>query len=868
MKHIFLFILVLLTGYRTFAQSTPNDPTEVCEDFSTTSFIRTNPSQPIPSVDIPKPYRVNTFDWTQSTFPFRYGNTVSTYQTPGTKLNPFWSTDYALAKLFAHGPYSDFYPEDGWELVGRNFGYLMRPGQMSFPVTAPDLICPNGDTKFSYFILYNRYTAKLRVFATIPHGYSNNADSVLVTLKFEDPGSMSALLSPSASLGQPLDQKSAITQITAKCFAPGSEDDFIFADFIMGYDPCTCHYPSNLNITFETFSSGRITLTGAGYGVIKSLLEGYDDGNFINKYYQANLNSGEPGSFIASQVGEMYARYMEEAQSKNDFTAAAAFKVLSVASDVGAELAGAYLTGGSTLVTKAALSATVPNEGRHTVSSETNEKAEGMTVEKALGISSKLFEYFSGSLESDKTTEMLPQVLEMEMKLQGTVSHHSDIDHMTISLANPGSLGSEDKAECGTYALPGDPVPSLRPTYNETLGIFSLKNTPKIDLTYNYKVVPNPFTLEDYIGYDVELMMKLTNNLEYFLNPAAGIDLDRTKVRAALVYRPRAWETVQSISNWEGLDPVAPEPSVGANGFITPFVDPSCLNSFTPYIRSQYGTEVLLSPSGNFSVDQVMSGEIFVRFLITYEFKVPGRNGKKKTSYQVITFPVEINEIPVIRNQYVNIAWNGHNPAEYVGFLKPYPSSLNISTTYFTENQTLYAYGPITLSGDLSTAPGVHVNIISSEQINLLPEANLSPDISYYIDNASPSCTYQDLHISDISRRSSFCSDVNLYKANQCVGCNKTVHGNGIHKADAVLVDVTIVNNPSSIQYPISLLYTDSQRSSPLVSLSSSLGRTIPISITGSDGSYQIRHQATAPGVYTLTVTTSQGVQRKRVVLQ
>jgi len=73
--------------------------------------------------------------------------------------NPFWqasSNNYAFEQ-FALYAGSDFYPEDGWELIKSDFGYL-----------ADETTLRNSRSSLSYFCLYNKYTGVMRFFVAFP----------------------------------------------------------------------------------------------------------------------------------------------------------------------------------------------------------------------------------------------------------------------------------------------------------------------------------------------------------------------------------------------------------------------------------------------------------------------------------------------------------------------------------------------------------------------------------------------------------------------------------------------------------------------------------------------------------------------------
>ena len=126
-----------------------------CDCHPNGPFINTAPVA-IPNPYISTSYQTNTWDWTQAhlnaTNNNDYSGQSNTLSPPGLQ-SPFWQEGTAgyLAAI-AGDANSDFYPADGWELIKRDFG------------TKYDGTSDNGyGSPAPYFILYNKYSGKLRV---------------------------------------------------------------------------------------------------------------------------------------------------------------------------------------------------------------------------------------------------------------------------------------------------------------------------------------------------------------------------------------------------------------------------------------------------------------------------------------------------------------------------------------------------------------------------------------------------------------------------------------------------------------------------------------------------------------------------------
>jgi hypothetical protein len=182
----------------------------------------------------------NTFDWRNESFPapFYKGSNPD-----GEIRSPFYEANNgAISELwnyFAYEDAQDMLPEDGWELVADGL------------TQAPASTLPNTQN-IAYFVLYNKFTATLRVFGA--HYDIGANDYMVVYLSFINTSgnNMTGLLYPTQQIAQPLDQKS-ISKVHSNAKIGGNNSLFFFyADFPMGYDPCTCIFDKgNLKVEFE-----------------------------------------------------------------------------------------------------------------------------------------------------------------------------------------------------------------------------------------------------------------------------------------------------------------------------------------------------------------------------------------------------------------------------------------------------------------------------------------------------------------------------------------------------------------------------------------------------------------------------------------
>jgi hypothetical protein len=125
---------------------------------------------------------INTFNWTAETYDSFYitkyavGSTVP----PTSLVLPMWAPNPSVSRNANLDHYQqiiaatdkDFWPEDGWELLVKDFG---EPGGVSQATDNP------------FYALYNKYTGKLRVFyLATEKPVDKKANSASILIKFSD----------------------------------------------------------------------------------------------------------------------------------------------------------------------------------------------------------------------------------------------------------------------------------------------------------------------------------------------------------------------------------------------------------------------------------------------------------------------------------------------------------------------------------------------------------------------------------------------------------------------------------------------------------------------------------------------------------
>lgn len=217
--------------------------------------ISTNPINPI---NTHSPSELNYFDWTANNYALNWirNNFTTTIPSPFYQLNNPITNNLLDSK--------DMLYQDGWELITKDNGYADNGTASLVPVTNPHLV------------LYNKYTGTMRIFFIIGDRKSDyNSISVKVNF-FASTGSNSfapSLLNLSSGEVTPLMAPFSTTppKFTSVNTYYNSADLWVYADFPMSYDPCTCLYDSKLIITPYLSVNFTIDATGTTTGKIVDL---------------------------------------------------------------------------------------------------------------------------------------------------------------------------------------------------------------------------------------------------------------------------------------------------------------------------------------------------------------------------------------------------------------------------------------------------------------------------------------------------------------------------------------------------------------------------------------------------------------------
>jgi hypothetical protein len=257
---LILFLLILSKG---IAQSI-NFPEEGCP----ITIIKTDPNNYTNPND---PNQERKWNWMEEPNYTYYRKDFGTLGIATILVNPFYDQSPTLNTIdFVNQDYKDFQPADGWELLYKKFG---SPAQgISYP----------------FFILYNRYSGKIRIFVNIVNSSEFTFNNCEIALSFDknftdekNELTQSAVLN---NLGEhafsPIEMQRNSTHYSYnQALDNGNQNGYqwMTADFNTLFDPCTCGLVSNF--IFRVRLKNHVKINGTIFGNYSTLLDSDNPAN-------------------------------------------------------------------------------------------------------------------------------------------------------------------------------------------------------------------------------------------------------------------------------------------------------------------------------------------------------------------------------------------------------------------------------------------------------------------------------------------------------------------------------------------------------------------------------------------------------------
>lgn len=615
------------------------------DDFK--DFISTDPNH---AVNPKRPLLKNTFDWRKRLWQVYHDeDQVGIFEQndkPVNIANPFYSENEVLAMInfmylaswkSGKPEYLDFHPEDGWELLYKHNG-----------ITIDGQTDPLFYRVGPLFMLYNRYTAKVRILAALTTGQPRY---FLTTIEFRSIAnlSISGLFGKYSGTMNALDRASTTAKVS-QLSAGVRRYNFFISEFNLNYDPCICQTKTELEVSF-----GKVDLATLN-GQSKLLGDSRNDSrnapiygrDFLIGFQEYNSAVGN-GLVNYRNVASLLRQY----ETSNPSLANQNFR-LAVENALSQKGRGL-----ENLLAKPASKLPVNALTGTEIKTDTSE----WTLRKSFGTLGKNAQQISIMLKPSQPIISSISFTEDKFSLfaQMRVLDAGGNEFIVV----PGSVSSNTTHE------------RFYPLYNEALGVFALLETPQVkyyskvnsevEVVVRARVAPK---------IEVDRLFQLDkNSIKYYFNPAAEVNLAKTKIYAALIINSNNC-SAQNFTRY--LNPISD------TTFMTDFYPIAVLTQIAGYILGRPHLSCVPNSAA-------------LRFQIFYEFK-PNRYGKVIKHYEVLNFAADlVNTDAKLRTSL---------PPQLPKNITIYglsSSTLRTSSGNFnmTESLTLKALNNITISGGL-----------------------------------------------------------------------------------------------------------------------------------------------------------------------
>ncbi len=840
MKKIFLMLVLSVISKLAISQCIP------CNRGS-----KTDPTNPVPGQDLcnnipTPPYATNEFDWMQlNNSPFHLN-----YNKPVTFANPLENPFYNSNTMghIAIGTRSDFRPDQGWELIKKDLGYL-HDGSVITLDPKPII----------YIVLYNRFSGKLRILADAPNEAGGNLiQDVNVYLEFAlfDPSAPSkfdntldlnitALLSGVQESSQTLDQKTKVDRVSSRAVFPVATTDFFYADFQMAYDVCTCVLESGLQVRFEEVQSSTLTARGRLLATNTSI-----DNTSVSQDFLASVYESKDITTDAQFFNETYGSI---SQLQNDLNTTSYVDPNFLTSfSAGIDKVGKFIK-----LDKINLSSLIPDPSNNKF---VNSVMDFVVGESGIDKVTSALDFFSSTLgdaaSSNNNIDPQPTIIQGSIALSGKITSAKFQDAYQFYLSNPGSKNSEDRPEYYFSNPPYNKPPYT--TYNEVLGTFAMLKKPTILISER---------IGYYEGSDIytgSITGAVTEKLWYTYNQALNIIKDKTIISVALVFNVKHYNPM--AFNIYNLTLVATEPlalpshhltnSYVKDQFMSPYVPVECLKDL--FVQINFPTV---------GVDWPVI-DVFLKVIFIPEYQ--NSDPTKPNNHVAQAFTYNLTQ-----QSYVV---SSTNPDLSTGkFYANVNENLTIPLTTFSSNTTIVATNHMEITGDINSSAG---NIIlRAHSITVEPGVIISPDITLEV-GGYLSCDNPINPTLDGTTLTNFCTKTPIntndpvYHANEVLTKRAYFHQNANpvqKKQEQYGIAFNAYPNPSQTKCDIDFTLKNNEKIT--IGIYDVTGKSIYTVLDGVQ--YQQGHFAVplnmellGNGIYFCTFTTSDGYsETKKLVI-
>lgn len=530
MKHLIMTILFLTTNFFSYSQS------EYC--FENPITISTHWDSYNNTDEYP-----NDFNWTEEFFEMylRYSpNSPEFVKSPYyVQSNTLYSDNVWHLRQTTDPTKKDFLPEDGWELLYKEFGECCTESQR---------------VDYPFFILYNRYRGTMRVFLMVKELEEDAFDAAMVKVRWKNGSNRkTALFQHVRRTSAPIHKFDQFKEFSTPNKYLNKDYFWLYADLGMAYDPCTCDQPddvqlgdSKLELQFSVINSVAVDLEGDITGNIfyESVLSGvgpqnvpsmhtnqFDigpysvDQNELIETFQAGQRAYKEFEGFSSQFDDFLdtqdKNYKDELirtwYVENNGAAAAqnvmdaAFKTYIQTDEGMKDVAGLTLKD-KNLGPLRTISAAIPYAG----------------------IAWGIFDYLNSggrdASSAETPTPNMPLAMNAQLQISGSLTDQAMLDAPLIFTP-------------GTKTTQGPSVP----LYNNILGVTNLLNDFQLQYNRYETRIEDPFgTVKIDPTLEVR-QYRLQEELDIIFNPSANLRLETIEAAYVLEYDERFLDSFESF---------------------------------------------------------------------------------------------------------------------------------------------------------------------------------------------------------------------------------------------------------------------------------------------------------------------------------
>jgi hypothetical protein len=599
----------------------------------------------------------------------------------------------------------------------------------------------------------------------------------------------SALFNAFDTVMQALDQPTYKSSVSAFAKFVTDKDHFLYADFQLSYDPCTCFWEQGLQVSFAGIQTGHLTLTGRYEGIQSSdpAILNIDNGagtvfgqSALQNYLASVLNDGYDGSDIIATEKTVDNTIQDIAKQYLDASARASEAVV-IGTMFTAVSGAAGIISGIPSTTPPTTPPAAPNN-------VTDNATIAGTVKDAASSAATAVNLLSVGLTPNTQTS----VMFGGLALKGTDYQSTPLNGVEFSLATPGSSNASARPEYAPAAA-GGALPNA-PIYNEIPGLIALKQTPTVK---RFKGLPTALTTFGpffYFDQTVQGEAYTSRPFEYQFDESSLQILYSPFVNASTtqIYAALEIEGIPLVSTTQVVDPGGEVLTVGPGFFlggltnmtditgttkavsdsnrtyITDFVPVSCLGRVIGQEMVDFnGIQVAdVNYILGSSPSSLANRKVTLVLQVYFEFN-QNSYGKTKRTFQILKFPVNINDVSSALSTQPSFAAEQGIPTDL---------ALSALPTTIPANNIIYSKGTITISGNL-TLPSGHapITIRAQNEIDVLPGVEIGPGITLEIQSFLPICDdFSSAAVTPATVDNTFCNSSN-YQANQYIASKRNL---------------------------------------------------------------------------------------------